>query len=77
MAFAQESTFKIPNLIGCDLSAAQCLVNITSLILPSRCGTPPSSVFNATLDTDSLKWAECACPTMVPAFEWYLFVLIS
>jgi hypothetical protein len=61
---------EIPNLTGCDFSAFKCLENVTSLILPSGCGTPPESVYQGTLDDDTIQWAKCACPTLVPSFGW-------
>jgi hypothetical protein len=61
---------EIPNLIGCDLSALKCLENVTSLILPSGCGIPPQSVYTGQLNEDTIDWAKCACPTLVPAYGW-------
>ncbi len=59
-----------PDLTGCDPSVLSCFANITSLILPSGCGIPPASVMNQTVDADTIKWAQCACPTLVPVSKW-------
>ena len=62
----------VPDLSGCDPSVLTCFANITTLISPTECGIPPASALSTSVDVETLKWAQCACPKLLPIFEWYL-----
>ena len=77
MAFAQETapgldigSITPPDLAGCEPAVISCFANITALILPSGCGIPPESLLNNQVDAETVKWAQCACPTLGPIVEW-------
>jgi hypothetical protein len=66
----------LPDLTGCAETVIGCFSNVTSLLLPSACGLPPASLMaggplnETALNQETVKWAQCACPTLVPAAAW-------
>lgn len=59
-----------PDLSGCEPAVISCFADVSALILPSGCGVPPQSAMNNELDAETLKWAQCACPKLVPVVDW-------
>jgi hypothetical protein len=71
-ATAFNNTLMNTDLSGCAVSVVSCFSNITALLLPSGCGLPPDNLMKGEMDIspDTIKWAQCACPSLVPVVSW-------